>query len=221
MSTSSIPTASSILSTWMTWSDGVAETVDEALQAIRAVYREAKREFAPQPEAAPKLVDLAEKKLQFKFSPGLRDLWMAMNGASKLPLFCVDEYSLNGFHAFLPIEKAYENRNRTTNTWELHGGYPENCDPRIQFWYFEHVRWFPIGRMPLSSDVLYFDAAPGPEGDYGQIIFWSDTEDEISFIAPSIEALLNDSLTTMRLFLEKEPTDLQSMFDFYEVPRIG
>lgn len=144
-----------------------------------------------------------ENDLGFSLDPGLRAAWLEADGGSAwMPVFARPGY-LSGYD-FLSIEAAAERRHSMKRNAPRYAGYldPQPRDPRIRAGWFNDG-WLPFAALGGGVGILIQDYCPTQEGAPGQIIAYTHDPDEMSYVAPSFEDLLEESIAEISAYPEE------------------
>lgn len=139
-------------------------------------------------------VERLERKYGFQLPAELRSAFLATNGTPKGKPFFARPGFLTSY-SFLSATSVLEHREVMRKRAPRYGGYVEAKprDNRIASgWYCDG--WLPFGEFGGGSLLLMVDSSPGKRGTPGQIVAYTHDPDEISFVAPSFERFLADSL---------------------------
>lgn len=146
------------------------------------------------PGAAEPQLEAAEAELGFPIAADVRQAWLLANGADRdVPMFMRPGY-LTAYD-FLNLEAAMTKRAGMADRAPRYAGYgePESRDARIKEGWFHHG-WLPFASFGGATLLLMVDHSPSEAGNSGQIIAFTHDPDQITWVAPSFEALLVASI---------------------------
>lgn len=164
------------------------------LDRLRAVCDAHGHALNLNPGAAETQLEAVESELAFPIAADLRQAWLMANGAERdVPVFMRPDY-LTAYD-FLPLEKAIAGRARMADRAPRYAAYdePESRDARIREGWF-HQGWLPFASFGGATLLLMVDHSPSEAGAPGQIIAFTHDPDQITWVAPSFEALLTGSI---------------------------
>lgn len=164
------------------------------LDRVRAVCDAHGHALNLNPGAAESVLEAAEAELGFLIAADARQAWLRANGAERdEPVFMQPGY-LTAYD-FLPLEKAIAARARMADRAPRYVGYaePATRDARIRDGWF-HQGWLPFASFGGATLLLMIDHSPTEAGTPGQIIAFTHDPDQITWVAPSFEALLMGSI---------------------------
>lgn len=164
------------------------------LDRVRAVCHAHGHALNLNPGAAESALEAVEAELGFSLSADAWQAWLLANGAERdVPVFMRPGY-LTAYD-FLPLEKAIVGRARMADRATRYAGYdePESRDARIKEGWFHHG-WLPFASFGGATLLLMVDHSPSEAGNSGQIIAFTHDPDQITWVAPSFEALLVASI---------------------------
>ncbi|MFB6717821.1 MULTISPECIES: SMI1/KNR4 family protein [unclassified Streptomyces] len=144
-----------------------------------------------------------ENDLGFSLDPGLRAAWLEADGGPNwIPVFARPGY-LSGYH-FLSIEAATARRRSMKRNASRYADYldPRPRDPRIGAGWFNEG-WLPFAELDGGTGILIQDYCPTHAGTLGQIIAYTHDPDEMSYVAPSFEDLLEESIAEISAYPEE------------------
>lgn len=139
-------------------------------------------------------ITLAEERCRIRFDEDFRDLYRFSNGGSYLDTwFAAVTDQLHPFR-FYPLADVCQVLGWTTDSvcspGLENGGLPR--DRRIQP-FDRHTRWVPFADWANGDAILYFDADPTTEGNFGQIISFQTEPDSIRWVATDIVTFFRES----------------------------
>ncbi|MGW7001464.1 SMI1/KNR4 family protein [Streptomyces sp. NPDC054933] len=157
-----------------------------------------------------------EQGLGFSVKPGLRAAWLEANGGSTwMPVFARPGYESG--YGFLSAEEAIERRQSMKRNAPRYVDYldPQPRDHRIRAGWFNDG-WLPFAEFGEGAGILIQDYAPAGKGAPGQIIAYTHDPDEMSYIAPSFEDFLEESIAEISAYPEAyvpEPEESDKLVD--------
>jgi len=164
------------------------------LDRLRAVCDAHGHTLNLEPGAPESQLKAVESELGFPIAADLRQAWLRANGAERdVPVFMRPGY-LTAYD-FLKLEAAMTKRAGMAGRAPRYAGYdePEPRDERIREGWF-HEGWLPFASFGGATLLLMVDHSPSEAGTAGQIIAFTHEPDQITWVAPSFEALLVASI---------------------------
>ncbi|EHK68092.1 SMI1/KNR4 family protein [Achromobacter arsenitoxydans] len=178
------------------------------LDRLRAVYDAYASALSLNPGATKAVMEAAETHLGFPISADVRQAWLLADGCeSDGPVFMRPGY-LTGYD-FLSLEEAITQRSNMAKRAPRYAGFdePASTDARIREGWF-HEGWLPFAGFGGATLLLMADHSPGKLGTPGQIIAFTHDPDQITWVAPSFEALLMGSI----IEIEGDPEEFLGLY---------
>ncbi len=182
------------------------------IERLKAFYKAHNVPFTPAAPASLEAVDQLEAQTGVKLDRNLRDLWLYSNGSSRTTWFASPvsaDVSKTGEDeevfplTFMSLEELYELRGIHSQSQFQDDipdydeeEYPEEWtawDKRIQTGFLEHSRWLSFAQWGGWTVILYFDAAPTPQGKVGQIIAYLHDPDMMYYMAEDFLSFFRQS----------------------------
>ncbi|MFF9511035.1 SMI1/KNR4 family protein [Streptomyces sp. NPDC014724] len=172
-------------------------------EVLAEIYLASEGRLELSPSASMAELRSFENDLGFPLDPGLRAAWLeADGGPTWMPVFARPGY-LSGY-GFLSIEAATERRRSMKRNAPRYADYvgPQPRDPRIRAGWFNDG-WLPFAELGGGAGILMQDYCPTQEGTPGQIIAYVHDPDEVSYVAPGFEDLLEESIAEISTYPEE------------------
>ena len=193
--------------------------IETEIGRLRQIFDDIGVELLLQPGASEDELATFEEKVGVQFDDHLRSLWMFSNGSGRQVWFSGDENVVHWGYVglqFTPFE--FYSIEQAANDWDLFQPYGESfysewkydgdegkTDPRVQQTFLHHKKWVPIGRFPIGSNTLYFDADPTSIGNTGQVIEYIHDPDRIEYKASSFLEFFRRSNNALELCAKVTP----------------
>lgn len=169
-------------------------TFEDYLSQLRKVYTSVGRRLKLRSPATDAKLSKFEGLIGRKLPPNLRNIWITANGTGDdFVIFAIPD--LTDRYRLLSLKEATEEWEAFAVRAPQYGDYEQGSPRgrRIRSGWFE-PGWVPFAGFGGGSLVLMMDLEPTKLGLVGQIINYTHDPDEITYVAPSFEQFLADSL---------------------------
>jgi cell wall assembly regulator SMI1 len=178
------------------------QEIQHQFDRLKAVYHRIGRDLNRQAPATDEEIASIAATTGIEVDESLKALWKFSNGSDRTMWFAEGEDEFTPYY-LLSVHDVLK-------SWRMSAPYEWNedeeewgeRDSRIQKHVFCHRAWLPFGELNGGSHVLYFDAAPTPDGTPGQIINYVHDPDFMYWTSASFFEFLKASNDTLEEWLD-------------------
>ena len=164
-----------------------------AIDRCLTIFSDRGEPRSPEPLDNDFVFERVEQRTNIRFDEDLKDFFRQLggNGADGQSLFAVEAAGpvLLGLRAPGAAIADWSDQ----KAYPLHEGDIPPRDTRIQRDVVSHPGWFPLAEFDDGTTTLYYDTAPTPQGQSGQIIAYLHDANEVLFVADDFVSFLERS----------------------------